>query len=255
MLFFGIPSGFKVNDTNGNGVWDAGEAGIQGWKIILKNSTSVAEIANTTTNVDGSYRFKNISNGIYYVSEELKAGWMNTSATSNLVTVDGQDIMNLNFMNKPMIQPVNFIKNPGFESGTTPWIFYTNGKGSFTTVSPGYEGNKAARLTIVSAGNNTQLYQKDLTLEPNTRYRLSFAANSTRGHDLKVKLLKHVSPFTPYGLDQTFNLGTNWQEYSITFTTTGFTSTVKNGRLMFYLVPFAVAGDKYYIDNVRLRKV
>lgn len=150
---------------------------------------------------------------------------------------------------------VNLIKNPGFESGTAPWIFYTNGKGSFTTVSPGYEGNRSARLAIVSAGNNTQLYQKDITLEPNTRYRLSFAANSTRGHDVKVKLLKHISPFTPYGLDQTFNLGTNWQEYSVTFTTTGFTSTVNNGRLMFYLVPFAVAGDKYYIDNVRLSKV
>ena len=149
----------------------------------------------------------------------------------------------------------NTIKNPGFESGTSPWIFYTNVKGSFTTVSPGYEGNKAARLTIVTAGNNTQLYQKYITLEPNTQYRLSFESYSTTGHDLKVKLLKHVSPFTPYGLDQTFNISTSWKEFTTEFTTKGFTGTVNDGRLMFYLVPFAKAGDTYYIDNVQLDKI
>ena len=68
-------------------------------------------------------------------------------------------------------------------------------------------------------------------------------------------LIKHVSPFTHYGLDQTFNLSASWQEFSTEFTTTGFTGSVNNGRLMFYLAPFAKAGDKYYIDNVRLEKI
>ena len=41
---------------------------------------------------------------------------------------------------------VNLVSNPGFESGTASWNFYTSGTGSFTTPSPGYEGNYAARL-------------------------------------------------------------------------------------------------------------
>lgn len=31
-------SGFNINDINGNGKWDTGEAGIQGWNITLKNA-------------------------------------------------------------------------------------------------------------------------------------------------------------------------------------------------------------------------
>lgn len=105
---------------------------------------------------------------------------------------------------------------------------------------------------MYTGGTNIQLYQKGISLEPKTRYRLSFAAYSTTGHDLKVKLIKHVSPYTGYGLDQTFNLGTSWQEFSTEFITTGFSGMVNDGRLMFYLAPFAKAGDKYYIDNVLL---
>ena len=149
----------------------------------------------------------------------------------------------------------NLIINPGFESGTPPWIFYTDGTGKFTAASPGYEGSKSANIVVYTGGTNIQLYQKGISLEPKTRYRLSFAAYSTRGHDLKVKLIKHVSPYTDYGLDQTFNLGTNWQEFSTEFTTTGFSGIVNDGRLMFYLVPFATAGDTYYIDKVLLEKV
>ncbi|VVB55516.1 Periplasmic copper-binding protein (NosD) [uncultured archaeon] len=149
----------------------------------------------------------------------------------------------------------NLILNPGFESGTSPWIFYTDGTGKFTAGSPGYEGSKSANIVVYTGGTNIQLYQKGISLEPKTRYRLSFAAYSRTGHDLKVLLIKHVSPFTHYGLDQKFNLSASWQEFSTEFTTTGFTGSINNGRLMFYLAPFAKAGDKYYIDNVRLEKI
>ncbi|CAG1004976.1 hypothetical protein METP3_03668 [Methanosarcinales archaeon] len=149
----------------------------------------------------------------------------------------------------------NLIKNPGFESGTSTWIFYMNGNGKFTVAPPGYEGSKSGNVVLYTGSTNIQLYQKGISLEPKTPYRLSFAAYSTTGHDLKVKLIKHVSPFTRYGLDQTFNLSASWQEFSTEFTTTGFTGSINNGRLMFYLAPFAKAGDKYYIDNVRLEKI
>jgi len=147
------------------------------------------------------------------------------------------------------------IVNPGFESGTTSWLFYTNGTGIFSTASPGYEGSNTAQLALSSGGSNIQLYQAGITLEPDTRYRLSFAAYSTTGHDMTARLLKHVSPYTAYAPVFTANLGTNWQTFTTEFTTSGFTSTVNDGRLQFWLAPFAASGDNYYIDDVGLEKV
>lgn len=149
---------------------------------------------------------------------------------------------------------VNLIRNPGFESGTSPWLFYTNGKGTFSITSPGFQGS-AARLTLNSSGTNIQLYQTGITLEQNKRYRLRFSAYSTTGHDLNVRLIKHGSPYTFYGLNYKVYLSTGWQTYITEFTTSGFTGTVKDGRLYFWLAPFAAAGDVYFIDEVRLEAI
>ena len=147
----------------------------------------------------------------------------------------------------------NLINNPGFESGKTSWLSYTNGAGTFSIASPGFEGNNSARLAFSSGGTNIQLYQDGITLEANTRYRLSFAAYSTTGHDVTVNLIG--IPYVQYGLAYTANLGTSWQTFTTEFTTKGFTGTVNNGRLQFWLTPFVAGGDTYYIDSVRLEKV
>lgn len=149
----------------------------------------------------------------------------------------------------------NRVLNPGFESGTDTWVFYTDGKGSFTADSQSYGGAKAAKLVLKTTGKNIQLYQPGIKLEANTRYRLSFVAYSTSGHDLTVRVIKHGSPYTAYAPDFKVNLGTKWQSFATEFTTKGFTEHVKDGRLMFWLAPFAAAGDTYYIDDVRLEKV
>lgn len=150
----------------------------------------------------------------------------------------------------------NLISNPGFESGTVPWIFFTNGKGTFNVVLSDNEGLYAAEIALRTVGSNMQLSQSGITLEKGANYRLRFAAKSTTGHDMNVRLLKNDFPFTFYGLNKKFDLTGAWQEFSADFTATGMTtSTVNNGRLMFYLVPFGKAGDKYYIDNVRLEKI
>ena len=149
----------------------------------------------------------------------------------------------------------NLIKNPGFESGTTSWLFYASGTGKFTAAPPGYEGNNSAKLVLNSPGTNIQLYQTGVKLEPNTLYRLSFAANSTSGHDLTVNLFKHVSPYTNYGLSNTFDLGTSLQVFNYEFTTKGFTNNVSDGRFQFWLAPFAAAGDIYYIDAIIVEKI
>ena len=173
------------------------------------------------------------------------------TSTTNSAYTDTSD----NNFNISAQTGVNLIKNPGFESGTANWTFYTNGTGNFKLVSPGYEGNYAANLTLTSNGTNIQLYQRNLILEPKGIYRLSFVAYSTTGHDLLIKIFQNSFPYTDYGLNQTFDMGTNWQALTTEFTAANLTTTVNDGRLMFYLAPFVEAGDIYYIDDVRLEKI
>ena len=179
----------------------------------------------------------------------IAAGTSMVNATNESVVGSAQVVVNEG------IEEINLIKNSGFESGKENWIFYTNGIGKFMIISPGFEGDNAANVRITSGGSNIQLYQKELTLKPNTHYRLSFAANSSSGRDVSVSVLKHGSPYTNYGLRQKFDLTKDWQTFEIEFDTKGFADTVEDGRLMFNLAPFAKSGDKYYFDSVKLVEV
>jgi hypothetical protein len=150
----------------------------------------------------------------------------------------------------------NLVSNPGFESGTAPWSFFTSGVGTFTTVSPGAVGAKAARVALTTAGENTQLSQWNLNLEANKVYRLKFRAKSSSAHDLAVCLHKHTTPYQSYGLfDYRVNLTTAWQQFTVSFVTGGFAGTVSDARLRFWMGPFVTNGDQYFIDDVILEKL
>ncbi|MFN0156887.1 MAG: FG-GAP-like repeat-containing protein [Bacteroidota bacterium] len=145
--------------------------------------------------------------------------------------------------------------NPGFESGTAPWQFYTNGAGALTAVA-GNGSPAAARVAISTQGTNVQIYQSGFPLEANTQYTLTFKAYSNTGHDLSIHLLRNTSPYTPYGLtDQFFNLTTTWNTYSVQFTTTGFSGSTTDARLRFWLSPYDANNDQYFFDDVMLSKV
>ncbi|NLI80094.1 MAG: hypothetical protein GX443_00180 [Deltaproteobacteria bacterium] len=149
----------------------------------------------------------------------------------------------------------NIIVNPGFESGTSSWNFYTSGTGAFDTPTPGYEGARAGCVRITTPGSNTQLYQYNLPLEPNVDYELVFAAYSNTGHDVKVSLQKHGSPYTNYGLNKVLvNLQAGWQVFTLPFRTQGFTAPVSDARLMFWFSDTAAANDVFYFDQVVLQK-
>jgi hypothetical protein len=95
-----------------------------------------------------------------------------------------------------------------------------------------------------------------VTLEPLTRYRLSFAAKCNTGHDVDVSLFQNGSPYANYGLAATtFNLTSSWATYSVEFTTANFSTQVSDGRLMFWLAPYAASGDEYWFDDVSLATV
>jgi hypothetical protein len=150
----------------------------------------------------------------------------------------------------------NAVSNPGFESGTASWNFYTNGVGDFAVGSPGYGSSQSAKLTITQTGTNTQLFQSGISLEPKTAYRLSFAARSNTGHDFDVSVMKHGPPYDSYGLSlYRVDLAPSWDLFSVDFVTDNFTSAVADARLMFWITQYAAAGDQFEIDDIVLDRV
>jgi hypothetical protein len=147
----------------------------------------------------------------------------------------------------------NILENPCFEEGEAPWKFYSNGWGVFDTATPPFDGYFSGRVEIGSVASNIQLYQYDLPLEPNQSYKLYFAAKSSGGEDVKVFLHKHDSPYTNYGLAEVFELETDWERFEFPFTTNE--SAEADGRLRFWLAPFAKEETVYWFDNVYLVKI
>src|SRR3989344_129188 len=149
----------------------------------------------------------------------------------------------------PITNNTNILANPGFESGTSPWAFYTNGAGTYTTTTDATEGANAAKIEIASIGTNTQLYQKNFVLKPNTKYTIKFDAKSNTGHDIQIFLHNDNSPYTIYGLSETFDLGTSYQAFTKEFTTPANANTP---RLRIWFIGSATAGDIYYFDAFEL---
>lgn len=67
-------TGQKFNDLNGNGVKEAGEPGLGGWRILLTGAAT----ASTTTDSLGFYTFTDLGPGSYSVAESLQTGWRQT---------------------------------------------------------------------------------------------------------------------------------------------------------------------------------
>ncbi|MFH1111481.1 MAG: carbohydrate binding domain-containing protein [Patescibacteria group bacterium] len=150
----------------------------------------------------------------------------------------------------------NVLANPDFETGNVdPWVRTTTGSGTFTAGSPGYNGSGyAGRIGIATEGQ-VQMYQDNLTLQAGMRYRLSFAAKATSGHDLSV-YLRRQSDSHNYGLNNVvFNLSSSWKTFSTQFVATGFSNTVTDARLRFYTAPYDANGDVYWFDNIVLERL
>lgn len=78
-------SGYKWNDLDADGEWDAGEPGLNGWTIYidenLNGQPDVGERATVTANDgthDGAYLFENLDPGAYTIREIVPAGWGQT---------------------------------------------------------------------------------------------------------------------------------------------------------------------------------
>jgi protocatechuate 3,4-dioxygenase beta subunit len=93
-------SGMKFNDTNGSNSKDPNETGLSGWTIRLYNATSNTLITSTVTNNTGHYAFEGLGPGQYAIREVIQPGWVQTTPNpSNITSVSGQNVTNVNFGN------------------------------------------------------------------------------------------------------------------------------------------------------------
>ena len=140
----------------------------------------------------------------------------------------------------------NAVVNGDFSAGTAPWVFFTNGDGTYQVVGG------EAKITFTTGGMTVIFYQDDIAVDSNTEYTLSFRArHSVASRKIQVGFVRQTSPFSSYGLPgQTFLLTTTMESYSVNFTTTS--DVITDGRLRFNLNRAAVPGSMLWIDDVLL---
>jgi hypothetical protein len=100
-------TGFKWADTNGNGIRDAGEAGLGGlWIYVDLDGDDRIDIGEPAakTNADGSFSLSPPSSGTYAIREVVPPGYIQTfpSSGEHIVTFNGiTPIRGIDFGNQP----------------------------------------------------------------------------------------------------------------------------------------------------------
>lgn len=91
--------GMKWDDSDGDGVKDQEELGLEGWEIVI---TGVVALA-TTTDPLGNYLFMDLPPGLYTVAEIPQAGWVKTYPpeleTYTIELASGETVEGINFGN------------------------------------------------------------------------------------------------------------------------------------------------------------
>ncbi|GEM_PF-2254732 len=123
----GSISGFKWEDQDGDGFWDAEEPALVNWLITLLEDDLTS--ASQYTASDGSYSFEDLLPGDYSLIEELLLGWTQTASPSGIVLGAGDVSEDNNFGNfqNITISGLKFndldgdgVKGPG-EDGLEGW--------------------------------------------------------------------------------------------------------------------------------------
>lgn len=166
-------SGYKFNDTNGNGIWNAGEPALKGWEFYLDiNNNGICEESepNVITDPNGRYFFENMdSPATYRIREIVKAGWSQTlpGASGSYQYVVATDPNHAygpyNFGNAVLVfnssisgtifqdNNGNSIRDAG-EPGLSGWRAYidTDGNGRYGSGEPTAVANASGNYQITS---------------------------------------------------------------------------------------------------------
>ncbi|MEQ9016120.1 MAG: SdrD B-like domain-containing protein, partial [Marinovum algicola] len=99
----GSISGQKFEDTDGDGVKDAGEAGLAGWTIFIDSDNDGVKDAgetSTTTDGNGNYSFTDLTAGTYTIREVQQTGWQQTTTNPSAINItSGTDTTGVDFGN------------------------------------------------------------------------------------------------------------------------------------------------------------
>ena len=132
----GMVTGTKFNDVNGNGVRDAGEAGLPG--VTIRLTDSAGGVRTTTTDASGAFSFSDVGAGNYVVSEVVPAGFVQTApaapGTIAITIAAGGNSSGLLFGNRASTGP----SDTGTISGRK--ILDFNGNGILDGTDRGFEG-------------------------------------------------------------------------------------------------------------------
>jgi hypothetical protein len=166
-------SGYKFNDTNGNGTWDAGELALPNWDMYLDmdiDGVHDASEPNADTDPNGFYFFENEpSPATYRIREINKAGWTQTLPGSSssyqyvIATEPNHAYGPYNFGNAVLVfnssisgtifqdSNGNSIRDAG-EPGLSGWRAYidTNGNGRYGSGEPTALTNTSGNYQIAS---------------------------------------------------------------------------------------------------------
>jgi hypothetical protein len=97
----GTISGTFFNDINKDDLKNGSEVGLAGWTVWLHKGKGYKApiVATTTTDVNGNYSFGNLINGTYFVEEQEKAGWKQTTDDTKVVLASSSLSAIVNFAN------------------------------------------------------------------------------------------------------------------------------------------------------------
>lgn len=165
------------NDTNGNGIQDAGETGVAGVAVQLKGAGIDGQFGTaddfsrtTTTDANGNYLFSNVAWGQYKLAMTLPYGMALTSANVGSNDATDSDLQTVTGTAGPEL-----ITNGGFENWATGWT----GLGDTVEVGPaslygvtGATGIRVLELDSLTAGSGTGVYQ-DVSTAAGQIYQLS----------------------------------------------------------------------------------
>jgi hypothetical protein len=123
-------SGQKFRDTDGDGVHDVGEPGLQGWTIFIDtddSGTLNGVEVSTLTDVNGNYSFAGLTPGSYRIREQQQVGWVQTTVNPALIALSsGQAVTGVEFGNFQLTsisgQKFNDLDGDGVKDGGEPGI-------------------------------------------------------------------------------------------------------------------------------------
>jgi hypothetical protein len=116
ITILGKISGTKFNDLNGNGVKDAGEPVLAGWKINLTGGIS----ASTTTDSLGNFVFEELPANTYQVCEVQQSGWVQSLPASGFACPDGTKGYSITLGSGQIVSGKNFGNKQAGVQGCSP---------------------------------------------------------------------------------------------------------------------------------------